>query len=82
MRKILIYIILSFIFSNISFAKKSGCTDGDCNNGFGTWTYTDKTTYVGDWVNGSKKEKVLKHGQMDMFMKVNLMTVNGMVLES
>ena len=25
MRKILIYIILSFIFSNISFAKKSGC---------------------------------------------------------
>ena len=57
MRKILIYIILSFIFSNISFAKKSGCTDGDCNNGFGTWTYTDKTTYVGDWVNGSKKGK-------------------------
>ena len=31
---------------------------------------------------GQKKEKVLKHGQMDMFMKVNLMTVNGMVLES
>ena len=81
MRKILIYIILSFIFSNISFAKKSGCTDGDCNNGFGTWTYTDKTTYVGDWVNG-QKERVLKHGQMDMFMKVNLMTVNGMVLEN
>ena len=82
MRKILIYIILSFIFSNISFAKKSGCTDGDCNNGFGTWTYTDKTTYVGDWVNGSKKGKGIETGQMDMFMKVNLMTVNGMVLES
>ena len=31
---------------------------------------------------GQKKEKVLKHGQMDMFMKVNLMTVNGMVLEN
>ena len=31
---------------------------------------------------GQKKAKVLKHGQMDMFMKVNLMTVNGMVLES
>ena len=47
----------SFIISNISFAKKSGCTDGDCNNGFGTWTYTDKTTYVGQWENGSKKGK-------------------------
>ena len=57
MKKILIYVTLSFIISNISFAKKSGCTDGDCNNGFGTWTYTDKTTYVGQWENGSKKGK-------------------------
>ena len=57
MKKIFIYILFSFIISNISFAKKSGCTDGDCNNGFGTWTYTDKTTYVGQWENGSKKGK-------------------------
>ena len=54
---IFIYIILSFVISNTSFAKKSGCTDGDCDNGFGTWTYTDKTTYVGQWENGSKKGK-------------------------
>ena len=26
-----------------------------------------------------KKEKVLRLGQTDMYMKVNLMTVNGMV---
>ena len=78
MRKIFIYVLLSFIFSNISFAKKSGCTDGDCNNGFGTWTYTDKTTYVGEWENGSKKEKDWSHGQMDMYMMENLMKVNGM----
>ena len=57
MKKILTYIFLSLIISNTSFAKKSGCTDGDCNNGFGTWTYTDKTTYVGQWKNGSKKGK-------------------------
>ena len=57
MKKIFTYIILSLMISNTSFAKKSGCTDGDCNNGFGTWTYTDKTTYVGQWENGSKKGK-------------------------
>ena len=57
MKKIFIYILFSFIISGTSFAKKSGCTDGDCNNGFGTWTYTDKTTYVGQWEYGSKKGK-------------------------
>ena len=57
MRNFFIYILFSLIISNNSFAKKSGCTDGDCNNGFGTWTYTDKTTYVGQWENGSKKGK-------------------------
>ena len=45
---------MSFLISNTSVAKKSGCTDGDCNNGFGTWTYTDKTTYEGNWVGTQK----------------------------
>ena len=49
MKKFFIYIILSLIISNTSFAKKSVFTDGECDNGFGTWTYTDKTTYVGQW---------------------------------
>ena len=45
------------ILCNTGFARTTGCTDGDCDNGVGTWTYTDKTTYVGEWNNG------LKHGQ-------------------
>ena len=57
MKNFLILILLSLVISSNSFAKKTGCTDGDCNNGFGTWTYTDKTTYVGEWENGSKKGK-------------------------
>jgi hypothetical protein len=31
---------------------------------------------------GHKREKALKPGQMDMFMKANFLTVNGMVLEN
>ena len=31
------------------------CTDGDCEDGVGTWTYTDKTTYEGNWV-GTQKQ--------------------------
>ena len=57
MKKFFIYLIFSLIISNTSLAKKSGCTGGNCNNGFGTWTYIDKTTYVGQWENGSKKGK-------------------------
>jgi hypothetical protein len=57
MKKLFLYIFLSLILSNTGFARTTGCTDGDCDNGFGTWTYTDKTTYVGEWYNG------LKHGQ-------------------
>ena len=57
MRKLFLYIFLGLIFCNTGFARTTGCTDGDCNNGHGTWTYTDKTTYVGEWRNG------LKHGQ-------------------
>ena len=49
MKNFFIFIVLSFFISSNSFAKKTGCTEGDCNNGFGTWTYTDKTTYVGEW---------------------------------
>ena len=55
MKKIFIYILFSFIFSNISFAKKSGCTDGDFNDskwhGKGTLKFPDGSTYVGEWKN-------------------------------
>ena len=51
MKKYLIYIILSFLITNSVLARKTGC-DGNCVDGFGKWTYKDKTTYEGEWVNG------------------------------
>ena len=57
MKKLFLYIFLGLIFCNTGFARSTGCTDGDCDDGIGTWTYTDKTTYVGEWRVGKK------HGQ-------------------
>ena len=52
MKKIFLYIFLGLILCNTGFARTTGCTDGNCEDGFGTWTYTDKTTYVGEWSDG------------------------------
>ena len=54
MKKVLLYTFLYLIFCKAGFARTTGCTEGDCNNGIGSWTYTDKTTYVGEWINGQK----------------------------
>ena len=56
MKKYIFYTILSFLIATSVSARKTGC-DGNCENGFGKWTYTDKTTYEGNWV-GTQK-----HGQ-------------------
>ncbi len=53
MKKLFLSILLSLIFCNTGFTRSTGCTDGDCNNGYGTWTYTDLTTYVGEWRDGN-----------------------------
>ena len=76
MKKYLIYIILSFLITNSVLARKTGC-EGNCVDGFGKWTYTDKTTYEGNWVGTKKMDKELKFGQMDIFIKVNLKIVSG-----
>ena len=52
MKKLFLYIFLGLILCNAGFARTTGCTEGDCNNGNGTWTYTDLTTYVGEWRDG------------------------------
>ena len=57
MRKLFLYIFLGLILCNTGFARTTGCVEGDCEDGVGTWTYTDKTTYVGEWNVGKK------HGQ-------------------
>ena len=57
MKKFIITIILGLLISSSVLARSTGCKEGNCDNGFGKWVYTDKTTYEGEWV-GTKK-----HGQ-------------------
>ena len=53
MKKYIIYITLSLLITTSVSARKTGC-EGNCENGFGKWTYTDKTTYEGNWVGTQK----------------------------
>ena len=57
MKKYIIYIILSFLVTSIVLARSTGCKEGNCENGFGKWVYTDKTTYEGEWVQTQKQGK-------------------------
>ncbi len=57
MKKYLISIILGLLIASSALARSTGCKEGNCDNGYGKWVYTDKTTYEGEWV-GTKK-----HGQ-------------------
>ena len=52
MKKYLISIILSLLISSSALARSTGCKEGNCENGYGKWIYTDKTTYEGEWING------------------------------
>ena len=55
MKKYFIFIFISCLISSVVFARSTGCKEGDCENGFGKWIYTDKTTYEGEWV-ATKKQ--------------------------
>ena len=52
MKKFLLFILLSFLISSSALARSTGCKEGNCDNGYGKWVYTDKTTYEGEWANG------------------------------
>ena len=54
MKKYLLSIILGLLITSVASARSTGCKEGNCENGFGKWVYTDKTTYEGEWV-GTKK---------------------------
>ena len=77
MRTLFLYIFFGLILCNTGFARSTGCTEGDCDNGNGTWTYTDLTTYVGEWrdgnmngqgtftlANGTVKKGIWKDGEL------------------
>ena len=77
MKKYLFIIILSLLISFSASARKVGCKEGNCENGFGLWVSTDGTTYEGEWAGTKKMGKELKLGLMDIFTKVDLKTANG-----
>ena len=52
MKKYLISIILGLLIISSALARSTGCKEGNCENGYGKWVYTDKTTYEGQWANG------------------------------
>ena len=54
MKNFFIGLILSLLVFSAALARSTGCKEGNCENGYGKWVYTDKTTYEGEWV-GTKK---------------------------
>jgi hypothetical protein len=54
MKKFIISVLLGLLISSSVLARSTGCKEGNCDNGYGKWVYTDKTTYEGEWV-GTKK---------------------------
>ena len=46
MKKILGILVLGLLWCNTGFAE---CIKGDCNNGYGTYTYANGSKYVGEW---------------------------------
>ena len=55
MKKYSLIIFFSFLICSSVLARSTGCKEGNCENGFGKWVYTDKTTYEGEWVNTKKQ---------------------------
>ena len=81
MKKYITTIILALLITSSAFARSTGCKEGNCENGYGKWIYTDKTTYEGEWVGTKKHGQGTEPGRMDIFIKVNLKIVSGVVLE-
>ena len=48
MKKLVVIFILSILWVN-TYAQKTGCVSGNCDNGHGTWVYKSGAKYVGDF---------------------------------
>ncbi len=55
MKRSILVFLLSFLVCSSVFARSTGCKEGNCDNGYGKWVYTDKTTYEGEWVSTKKQ---------------------------
>ena len=78
MRKLFLYIFLGLILCNTGFGRTTGCVAGDCEDGVGTWTYTDKTTYVGEWRVGKKHGQGSVTWPMDTYTWESFIMIYGM----
>ena len=79
MKKFLSLILLTFLISSSAFARSTGCKEGNCENGYGKWIYTDKTTYEGEWVGTKKNGKGIEtwpngyiYEKISFFNSINL----------
>ena len=54
MKKLIFFILFSSLITSLALARSTGCKEVNCDDGYGKWIYTDKTTYEGEWV-GTKK---------------------------
>ena len=52
MKRVLFCILFYLLVTSIAQARSTGCKEGNCENGYGKWIYTDKTTYEGEWAKG------------------------------
>ena len=46
MKKLSLFVFLVLMFCNVGFAQ---CIEGDCKNGYGTFTFPDGKKYVGEF---------------------------------
>ena len=51
MKKLLGIMVLGLLWCNVGFAE---CIKGDCNNGYGTYTWADGSKYVGEYKDGKR----------------------------
>ena len=54
MKKLLGIVVLGLLWCNVGFAE---CIEGDCDNGYGTYTFASGNKYVGEFKDGKE------HGQ-------------------
>ena len=56
-------ILALILIAHLSFSQQKDCISGDCDNGYGTWVYSNGDKYEGTWVN----QKM--HGQGTYYYK-------------
>jgi len=44
-------ILTLILIANLCFSQQKDCISGDCDNGYGTWVYSNGDKYEGTWVN-------------------------------